>query len=115
MHTIVHRIRTGTELDLPLAEGSELFCREGALRLTAAPQAWAYGMPPVTIVLFPGQGWRAGETMHLRVSALSTACLELQAAPAQQGLGLPRLQMAQSAGRALAGWLRGFRRGRHAA
>ena len=118
MHTIVHRIRAGTELDLSLTEGSELFCRQGALRLTATPQGWADGgLPatglPATIVLATGQGWRAGSDLRLRVSAPSAACLELQAAPIRPDHPTP--QAIWPAAQALAGWLRSLRRGRHAA
>lgn len=114
MHTIVHRIRAGTELDLPLAEGSELFCRQGGLRLTVSPSAWEAGMAPAAIVLSPGQGWRADADLRLRISALSSACLELQSAPLPPARDAGPQAM-RTAAQALAGWLRGLRRGRRAA
>lgn len=75
-----HRLGPGQELSLPLAEGSELFCRHGPLRLAIHPLDAAGA--PQALVLYPGQGWRAPQDLWLRLTPAGpdTAALELHAA-----------------------------------
>lgn len=76
-----HRLGPGQELSLPLAEGSELFCRHGPLRLAIHPLDAAGA--PQALVLYPGQGWRAPQELWLRLTPAGpgSAALELHAAP----------------------------------
>lgn len=75
-----HRLGPGQELSLPLAEGSELFCRHGPLRLAIRPLDAAGA--PQALVLYPGQGWRAPQDLWLRLTPAGpgAAALELHAA-----------------------------------
>lgn len=110
----LHRLDPGAELHLPLAEGTELFCRQGRLRLICDRQGWADGVAPAAIVLSTGQGWRAQTDLQVRVSALSGACLQLHGPQMPPGRNLQE-ERVRPAQWALAGWLRSLRRGRRAA
>lgn len=70
----LHRIPPGQDCLLSLDMGSELFCRQGELRLHCPQLGQA-------MVLRPGQGWRAAEDLwlHLGTRGPQTATIELQA------------------------------------
>lgn len=112
----LHSIPLGTELHLQLREGSELFCRRGQLQIISPQQACSGGMPELAVALSPGQGWRAGADLRIRIRALSqaTAKLELWQAPMPQGHAASE-ERTRPQGWTLAGWLRSLRRGPRAA
>jgi hypothetical protein len=102
------------DLHLPLAEGTELFCRQGRLQLFTDLQAGSDGLCTACIDLHTGQGWRAAGALQLRVTAPSGACLEVRAAPMQKGRDTLQ-QVSQPREWTPAAWWRGLRRGRRAA
>jgi hypothetical protein len=56
---LVHRIAAGQALGLDLLMGSEVFCRQGRLRLTLGPLARLEAHCGYALALAAGQGWRA--------------------------------------------------------
>ncbi len=111
------RLAPGDELHLTLQEGDELFCCHGRLDITAPQQPWPDGMPGPTVTLSPGQGWRAGSSLRIRIrphGPQAAAGLQLWRAPEAQGRTASEEGVRPRAWR-LAGWLRGFRRGQRAA
>lgn len=93
---------------MPLSAGSELFCRQGMLRLACPLQGLA-------LALHPGQGWRAPEGLWLHLSAAGpqgTVAELREAAPAQKSRPAP---LAEEAGRLWESGLRALRRGLRAA
>lgn len=112
----LRHLAPGNDLHLHVLEGSELFCRHGPLEITAPQQAWADGVPAPALRLQPGQGWRAGADLQIRVRSLSQAMasLELRQSPAAKSRIASEEGMRPRAW-SVAGWLRGLRRGQHAA
>lgn len=60
-------LEAGEQVGLQLAEGMELFCASGLLRVTATAP-WIAEWPQAR-VLATGQGWRAGQPTRLTVQA----------------------------------------------
>lgn len=56
---LVHRIAAGQALGFDLLMGSEVFCRQGSLRLTLGPLARLEAHCGHALALAAGQGWRA--------------------------------------------------------
>lgn len=112
----LRHLAPGNDLHLSLLEGSELFCRQGPLEISIPPQAWADGAPGLALRLQPGQGWRAGADLQIRVRSLSQAMasLELRQSPTAKSRISSEEGMRPRAW-SVTGWLRGFRRGQHAA
>lgn len=112
----LRHLAPGSDLHLHVQEGSELFCRHGPLEITAPQQAWADGVPAPALRLQPGQGWRAGADLQIRVRSLSQAMasLELRQSPTAKSRIASEEGMRPRAW-SVAGWLRGLRRGQRAA
>ena len=112
----LRHLAPGNDLYLSMQEGCELFCRQGSLEISVPQQAWADAAPGLTLRLQPGQGWRAGADLRIRVRSVSqaTAGLELQPNPAAKSRIASEEKMRPREW-TLAGWLRSFRRGQRAA
>lgn len=78
------RLNSGQTASLHLPEGSEVFCRQGPLRLSIAPLAFADNCFEQILLLQTGQSWRTpAATWAQLTAAAETTRVEIQEAVAQ--------------------------------